>query len=131
MPQTREPGRVVIVSSHHELDDPSTRLLMPTAEQGPFLPFDRFAETVATGRGSRGRHPHLAEEVVAYILEGFVRHAGGEDPSTVLGPGSVLVLTAHEEIRHELSMDAGTKDGNARWLSLVLRIPWHTEQPPT
>jgi redox-sensitive bicupin YhaK (pirin superfamily) len=131
MPSTREPGRVAIVSSHPELDDPSTRLLMPTAEQGPFLPFDRFAETVATGRESPGRHPHLAEEVVAYVLEGSIRHEEGEGPSTVLRPGSVLVLTAHEEIRHALSMESGTDDGGARWLSLVLRIPWHTEQPPT
>src|SRR5438445_1684810 len=36
-------GQVVIRSSHEDLSDPTAHLLMPTVEQGPFLPFERFA----------------------------------------------------------------------------------------
>src|SRR5881396_3580234 len=102
-------GQVMILSSHEDLSDPTSHLLMPTAEQGPFPPFDRFAETVATKRIQVGLHPHLAEEVVAYVL----------------------VVTTHQEIRHELTMQPFQEGGSARWLSIVLRLPWHTEAPPT
>src|SRR6266566_2515054 len=102
-------GLVMIRSSHEALSDPTSHLLMPTAEQGPFPPFDRFAETVATRRMQVGLHPHLAEEVVAYVL----------------------VVTAHQEIRHELTMQPTQEGRSARWLSIVLRLPWHTEAPPT
>ena len=124
-------GRVMIRSSHEDLSDPTSHLLMPTAEQGPFPPFDRFAETVATRRMQVGLHPHLAEEVVAYVLDGSVHHEDGAGTHTVLFPGSVLVVTAHQEIRHELTMQPTQEGRSARWLSIVLRLPWHTEAPPT
>jgi len=123
-------GQVMIRSSHEDLSDPTSHLLMPTAEQGPFPPFDRFAETVATKRIQVGLHPHLAEEVVAYVLDGYVHHEDG-GTHTVLSPGSVLVVTAHQEIRHELTMQPSQEGGSARWLSIVLRLPRHTEAPPT
>jgi redox-sensitive bicupin YhaK (pirin superfamily) len=104
---------------------------MPTAEQGPFPPFDRFAETVATRRLEVGLHPHLAEEVVAYVLDGYVHHEDGRGTHTVLSPGTVLVVTAHEEIGHALTMQPSQEGRSARWLSIVLRLPWHTEAPPT
>src|SRR6266566_3910927 len=124
-------GRVMIRSSHEDLSDPTSHLLMPTAEQGPFPPFDRFAETVTTRRMQVGLHPHLAEEVVAYVLDGSVHHEDGAGTHTVLFPGSVLVVTAHQEIRHELTMQPTQEGRSARWLSIVLRLPWHTEAPPT
>jgi redox-sensitive bicupin YhaK (pirin superfamily) len=131
MPGDHEPGEIVIRQSHEDLSDPSSRLLMPTVDQGPFLPFDRFAETVATRRVQEGLHPHLAEEVVAYVLDGYVHHEDASGHHTVLNPGSVLVVTAHEEVRHALTMQPSQEGRSARWLSLVLRIPWHTEAPPT
>ncbi len=124
-------GRVMIRSSHEDLSDPTSHLLMPTAEQGPFPPFDRFAETVATRRTEVGLHPHVAEEVVAYVLDGYVHHEDGGGTHTVLAPGSVLVVTAHEEIRHALTMQPSQEGRSARWLSIVLRLPWRTEAPPT
>ena len=124
-------GLVMIRSSHEDLSDPTSHLLMPTAEQGPFPPFDRFAETVATRRMQVGLHPHFAEEVVAYVLDGYVHHEDGSGNHTVLNPGSVLVVTAHKEIRHELTMQPYQDGRTARWLSIVLRLPWHTEAPPT
>ena len=126
-----QPGRVIIRSSHEDLSDPTAHLLMPTAEQGPFPPFDRFAESVATSRMQAGLHPHLAEEVVAYVLDGYVHHEDGTGNHTVMNPGSVLVVTAHQEIRHELTMQPSQEARSARWLSIVLRLPWHTEPPPT
>src|SRR5256885_13288430 len=77
-------GLVVIRSSHEDLSDPTSHLLMPTAEQGPFPPFDRFAETVATRRIQLGLHPHLAEEVVTYVIDGLVHHEDGSGNHTVL-----------------------------------------------
>src|SRR5947209_12098381 len=121
----------MIRSSHEDLSDPTSHLLMPTAEQGAFPPFDRFAETVATRRIQVGLHPHLAEEVVAYVLDGSVHHEDGAGTHTVLFPGSVLVVTAHQEIRHELAMQPTQEGRSTRWLSIVLRLPWHTEAPPT
>lgn len=119
---------MIIVPGQVEADDITARLLFPTARQGPWLPFERFAETMATSRKKAGLHPHQAEEVVVYVLEGYVGHEydGGNYES--LTDGSVVVLTAHEEIRHELVMEKGR---TARWLSIVLRVPWHTEPPPT
>ena len=124
-------GLVVIRSSHEDLSDPTSHLLMPTAEQRPFPPFDRFAETVATRRIQVGLHPHLAEEVVTYVIDGLVHHEDGSGNHTILNPGSVLVVTAHEEVRHELTMQPAQEGRSARWLSIVLRLPWHTEAPPT
>src|SRR5947209_7602773 len=124
-------GLVMIRSSHEDLSDPTSHLLMPTAEQGAFPPFDRFAETVATRRIQVGLHPHLAEEVVAYVLDGYVHHEDGRGTHTVLSPGSVLVVTAHDEIRHELTMQPSQEGRAARWLSIVLRLPWHTQAPVT
>src|SRR2546423_15320579 len=92
------PGVVMIRSSHEDLSDPTSHLLMPTAEQGPFPPYDRFAETVATSRMQLGLHSHLAEEVVTYVLDGSVHHEDGGGPHTVLSPGSVLVITAHQGV---------------------------------
>jgi len=117
-----------IVAGQIDASDVTARLLFPTAQQGPWLPFERLAETIATSRKKGGPHSHQAEEVIVYVLEGFVDHEydGGHRES--LSQGSVLVLTAHDEIRHELVMGKGR---TARWLSMVLRIPWHTEAPPT
>jgi len=54
-----QPGRVIIRSSHEDLSDPTAHLLMPTAEQGPFPPFDRFAESVASWYGQEANLTYL------------------------------------------------------------------------
>src|SRR5207245_11589250 len=50
----------------------------------------------------------------------------GGQPAT-LTQGSVAVLTAQEPIRHELVMQKGRRP---RWMSIVLRLPWHAERTP-
>src|SRR2546430_6008712 len=95
------PGVVMIRSSHEDLSDPTSHLLMPTAEQRPFPPHDRLAETVATRRMQLGLHSHLAEEVVTYVLDGSVPHEDACGTHTVLSTGSVLLITAHQHTRTE------------------------------
>src|SRR5438445_13884848 len=90
-------GQVVIRSRHEDLSDPTAHLLMPTVEQGPFLPFERFAQTLATRRTQLGLHPHRVEEVVTYVLDGYVHHEDGSGTHTVLAPGPVLGVTAATE----------------------------------
>src|SRR5207245_10370502 len=83
------------------------------------------------GRMQAGLHPHLAEEVGAYVLHGYGQHEDGTGNHAVMNPGSVLVVTAHQEVRHELTMQPAQEGRSARWLSIVLRLPWHTDLPPT
>lgn len=128
MPRAEEAARPRIVAGQVDASDVTSRLLIPTSEQGPWLPVERFGETMATSRKKEGRHPHVAEEVVAYVLEGFVDHEYDGGKSETLTSGSVLVLTAHDEIHHELVMKQGR---SARWLSIVLRAPSHTNRIPT
>jgi redox-sensitive bicupin YhaK (pirin superfamily) len=115
---------------HAEIDasDKTTSLLFPHRDQGPWLPFERFAETITTSRTKMERHPHRGEEVLIYVLDGEIEHVDGSGHRERLGPGSLALLTAHEEIAHEL---ATVKGKRARWLSIVVRLPWHTEPPPT
>src|SRR5437867_11250498 len=72
-----QPGRVIIRSSHEDLSDPTAHLLMPTAEQGPFPAFDRFAGSVATSRMQAGLHAYVSEVFVDYVVDGCYHHVGG------------------------------------------------------
>src|SRR5437879_11690850 len=116
-----------ITQGQIDASDVTTRLLFPTSQQAPSSPFARFAETIATARKKEGLHSHNAEEVVVYVLARYVDHeSDGGQPAT-LTQGSVLVLTAHEPIRHGLVMQKGR---SARWMSIVLRLPSHAERTP-
>src|SRR2546426_9977574 len=128
MPSPRKPRSLTIAHGEIDASDKTTSLLFPSQEQGPWLPFERFAETMTTSRTKLGRHAHQAEEVVIYLVEGKVDHVDGSGRREALTPGSVAVLTAHEEISHDMEMLKGKR---ARWLSVVVRLPWHTEPPPT
>ena len=131
MPRKSKGRTATKIQSEPDQDDPQTRLLFPTARQGPFLPFERFADSVATHRETFGLHAHVAEEVVAYVLQGYVHHEDAAGHHVDLPTGSVLVLTAHREFLHELTLQPRAEAHDARWLSLVLRLPWHTEPPET
>ena len=124
----RGAGGPTIASSLIDASDVTARLLLPTSAQGPWQPFERFAETVATSRKKAGLHPHQAQEVVTYVLEGYVDHTDDAGHQDALTAGSVIVLTAHEPVQHELRMQKGR---TARWLSIVMRLAWHTEPLPT
>src|SRR5437762_12029058 len=100
--------------------DITARILFPTREKEPFLPFERFAESVATSRKKGDLHAHLGQEVVTYVLEGTVDHEYGAGVHDTLTPGAILALTASEEVRHALTMEKGH---TARWLSIVAGLP--------
>lgn len=117
-----------VVRAEIDADERTTNLLFPNRNQGPWLPFERFAETITTSRTKIGRHPHRAEEVMMYVLEGAIEHVDDSGRREALTRGTVALITAHEEVSHELATVRGKR---ARWLSLVLRMPWHTEPPPT
>jgi redox-sensitive bicupin YhaK (pirin superfamily) len=73
-------------------------------------------------------HPHQGEEVIQYVLEGYIDHEDGSGNHTSLTEGSLLVLTARDEVRHALRMERGR---TARWLSIVVRLRVTTETPTT
>jgi redox-sensitive bicupin YhaK (pirin superfamily) len=128
MPDPAKPASLTLVHGDIDADERTTRLLFPTRDQAAWMPFERFAESMTTSRTRLGRHPHQAEEVVMYLLEGEIHHLDNSGRSEALTPGSSVVLTAHEEVSHELVTVKGKR---ARWLSIVVRLPWHTEAPPT
>lgn len=112
---------VRVVASRIDLEDVSGRVLFPSMAQGPWTPFLRFAETVATGGGIDPEgHPHRDEEVLTYVLDGEVDHEDAEGSRTVLGAGSAVLFAARSETRHNLVAHPGSR---ARWLSVVIRLP--------
>jgi redox-sensitive bicupin YhaK (pirin superfamily) len=122
MARAGAPGHeIVVIASHTDLEDVSGRVLFPTPRVGPFLPFVRFAETLATGRGDEsGGHVHRREEVFNYIVEGRVEYTDDLDRRSVLEPGTVALLSAREEAHHNLT---ARPDPRARWLSVVAEVP--------
>lgn len=128
MPDTSHAGIAGVVHGEIDADERTTRLLFPTKDAPAWLPFERFAESMTTARDQTGRHAHMAQEVVMYMLEGEIVHVDQTGRRETLTPGSTVVLTAHEESSHELVPSKGKR---ARWLSVVVRLPWHTEPPPT
>src|SRR5213594_2962159 len=97
--------------AHGEIDasDKTTSLLFPSREQAPWLPFERFAETMTTSRTKLGRHSHQAEEVIIYLVDGEVDHVDDSGRREALTAGSVAVLTAHQEISHDMEMLKGKR----------------------
>ncbi len=128
LPPASEPRELTIVHGEIDASDTTAHLLFPTRDEQPFLPFQRFAESMATSRRKGEMHPHQGEEVVQYVLEGYIDHEDGSGNHTSLTEGSLLVLTARDEVRHALRMERGR---TARWLSLVVRLPLTTEVPQT
>src|SRR5436309_5441505 len=73
-------------------------------------------------------HPDHGEEGIQYVVEGYIDHEDGSGTHTSLTEGSLLVLTARNEVQHALRMERGR---TARWLSIVVRLPVTTEAPST
>jgi len=127
VPPASEPREMTIVHGEIDASDMTTHLLFPTRDSPPFLPFQRFAESMATSRKKGELHSHVGEEVFAYVLEGYIDHEDGSGHHASLTEGSLLALTARDEIRHALRMERGR---TARWLSIVVRLPVATDAPP-
>jgi redox-sensitive bicupin YhaK (pirin superfamily) len=123
------PPRVLRVpSSSIDLEDVSGRVLFPTPMQGPWLPFQRFADTITRGSGDDPEgHTHLGEEVLNYVVAGRVDYEDNTGHRSVLEAGSFELLTAREETRHKLTGQAGAR--GTRWLSVVVRCRPTPEGP--
>src|SRR6266704_1784884 len=56
MPSPRKTRSLTVAHGEIDASDKTTSLLFPSREHGPWLPFERFAETMTTSRTKRGRH---------------------------------------------------------------------------
>ncbi len=113
------PRQLNVVASQMILEDVQGRVLFPTPTRGPWLPFVRFAETLTTGGGFDPEgHSHQQEEVLNYLLEGEVEYEDDGGRRSVLGEGTVALLTARKEAHHNLVPKGSQR---ARWLSVVVR----------
>jgi redox-sensitive bicupin YhaK (pirin superfamily) len=123
-----QPREVRVVSSRMELEDVSGKVLFPTPTQGPWTPFLRFAETVTTGGGRDAEgHSHRREEVVNYVLEGRVEYEDDAGRRSPLEAGTVVLLTAREEARHNLVPRDALR---TRWVSAIVRCSPTAGGPP-
>ncbi len=121
---SRAPGRSRIVmarSDATEIDGVQGHVLVPTPDQGAWPPFVRFAESEgAAGLEPAEPHPHRAEEVLAYVVDGRLVNVDPSGRSTELKGGSGLLLTASPEARHDVGPATGAR---ARWISVVAHLP--------
>jgi redox-sensitive bicupin YhaK (pirin superfamily) len=122
------PRGLKVISSQMDLEDVSGRVLFPSPNQGPWIPFLRVAETRMSrqGNGAEG-HDHREEEVLNYVLEGLVEHEDDTGVKSLLEPGAVSLLTARVEGHHNL---VARTPPAARWLSLSVRCPPTAGGPP-
>jgi redox-sensitive bicupin YhaK (pirin superfamily) len=109
--------RFTFLSSEVDSGDVSTRVLLPRPDQPAWLPFKRVAETIPRSTLSGATHPHAAEEVLVYVLEGATRHADADGHQVDLHKGSVLLLTALSRTSHEILYEPGHAQ---HWVSLVV-----------
>ena len=124
----RPPRIVQARSSPMELEGIRGRVLFPGPQQGPWPPFERLAESVATGGGAKDLHTHSGEEVVNYVLAGAVLHWDSEDHAVELNEGAVTLLRATDEIRHDIVPKLRS---DARWVSVTLHWTGAVAGPET
>ena len=129
MPGSGSSPRVtLVVPSRMDLSDVSGRVLFPSPVQGPWLPFQRFADTTTSGGGDDPEgHAHSEEEVLNYIVAGRADYEDDAGRHSVLASGSLELLTAREETRHKLT--GQPQAPGTRWLSVVVRFPRGVEGP--
>src|SRR5207245_11061013 len=102
MPSPRKTRSLTVAHGEIDASDKTTSLLLPNRDHGPWMPFERFADTMTTSRTKLGRHSHQAEEAVIYLVEGEVDHMDDSGRREGHTPGSVEALTAHQQINHRL-----------------------------
>src|SRR5438552_17419243 len=127
MPSPQKPRSLTIAHGEIDASDKTTSLLFPSREQAPWLQSERCAATMTTSRTKLGRHPHQAEEVVIYMVDGEVDHVDDSGRREALAAGSVAVLTAHEQISRDRERLQG-KRGREWWV--LGGLPGRTEPPP-
>jgi redox-sensitive bicupin YhaK (pirin superfamily) len=120
--------KIRVVSGEVEAKAVTSRTVLPSAGQGPWPPFERVGEIVATAGRKLPAHAHEHQEVVTYVIEGFATHVLGAAAPEPLRPRSVVVLAAPGKITHALSPAEGS---TIRWASVVVALPPASAGAPT
>lgn len=111
---------VRVVAGEIDSKDVTTRVVLPTAAQSRWPPFQRIAETIATPRRPFPPHRHEGVEVLTYVIEGSATYAFGSSAPEPLESGSTKLLTAPANVSHSISPAKGR---TVRWFSLVVALP--------
>jgi len=109
-----------IVSGEVEARSATTRVVLPTPTVPAWAPYARVAESIATHRRPFPAHPHEAEEVLSYVIEGFATYQFGTASEEALGAGEARFLTAGTKVMHRI---APAKGSPIRWFTLVVGLP--------
>ena len=109
-----------LVQGEVDTKDVSTRVVLPTAAQPRWPPFERVAETIATPRRPFPPHRHEKSEVLTYVIEGSAFYAFASGAPEPLGPGSTKLLTASTGVSHSINPAKGQ---TVRWFSIVASLP--------
>lgn len=89
-------------------------------------------DAVAPGSGYPD-HPHTDLEIVTWVLRGALTHTDSAGARTVVGPGTLQVMSAGSGIRHSETVDP--EAGPTRFVQVWVRPdqpgtqPWHATTP--
>lgn len=78
-------------------------------------------------------HPHTDLEIVTWVLQGALTHTDSSGSRTVVGPGTLQVMSAGSGIRHSETVDP--EAGPTRFVQVWVRPdepgtePWHATAP--
>lgn len=105
----------------------TTRLLVPTAAQPSWSPFQRVAESIANRARQLPTHAHERVEVLTYVTEGFATYQLEAGTPESMQRGGGRLLTTPGRVTHRISPAHG---GAVRWFNLVLSLPMPTAGAP-
>jgi redox-sensitive bicupin YhaK (pirin superfamily) len=100
--------------------DVTARVIIPTAAQPKWPPFERVAETIATPRRPFPLHKHERTEVLTYVIEGSAFYTFGSGTPEPMEPGSTKLLMAAISASHTIN---SAKGQTVRWFSVVATLP--------
>jgi quercetin 2,3-dioxygenase len=108
-----------IVSGEIGAKDVTTRVILPTAAQPRWPPFERVAETIATARRRFPPHRHAGVEVLTYVIEGGGTYDFTPQSLDPIEPGSARLLVATNPVSHAVNPGKGQ---TIRWFAVVAAL---------
>ena len=111
---------VRIVPGEISAKDSTARVVLPTAAQPKFVPFERIAETISTPSRKLPFHKHEAAEVLTYIIEGSGEYDFAGAPPDPLQTGDVRLMSAPSTGAHAINPGKGQM---IRDFAVVASIP--------
>jgi quercetin 2,3-dioxygenase len=116
-----------VVAGEIDAKDATTRVVIPTASQPRWAPFERVAETIATPRRPFPPHRHAGVEVLTYLIEGSGSYEFGPEPPTPVTAGALRLLTAPTSVSHAINPAKGQ---TVRWFAVIATLPAGTPPAP-